>query len=64
MIDSKMAIIQDADRETLLELVKLYEQCFTERYQDLVEIALLLDTNINRKEILDRIKELLVEAGG
>ena len=63
MVDTKLAIIQDADKATLIELVRLYEQCFTERYQDLVEIALLLNTGINRAEMLSRIKELLAEAG-
>ena len=63
MIDTKLAILQDADKATLLELVKLYESCFTERYQDLIEIALLLNTSVNRAEMLSRIKELLAEAG-
>ena len=63
MIEAKNAIIQDADHATLVQLVILYEQCFTERYQDLVEIAILLGTSVNKAEMLSRIKELLAEAG-
>ena len=62
MIDTKIRILQSADKETLIECIKIYETCFSERYQDLVEIANLLNTRVNRAEILSRIKELLVEA--
>ena len=62
MSDTTKAILQDADKATLIELVKVYESCFTERYQDLIEIAILLGTSVNRAEILSRIKELLAEA--
>ena len=62
MIDTKMKILQNADKETLIECIKIYEICFSERYQDLIEIAILLHTAVNREEILLRIKELLAEA--
>ena len=62
MIDTKLRILQNADKETLIECIKIYETCFSERYQDLIEIAILLHTSVNREEMLSRIKELLVEA--
>ena len=55
--------LQQADKETLIQLTLLYKECFTERYQDLTEIATLLQTSVNRAEMLSRIKELLAEAG-
>jgi hypothetical protein len=62
-MNSISELLNSADKETLISAVEIYEQCYTQRYNDLIEIAILLNTRVNRKEMLDRIKELLAEAG-
>ena len=62
MSNDILTLLRAENKETLVYAVKIYEELFTERYQDLIEIALLLNTRVNRAEILSRIKELLAEA--
>ena len=62
MKEDILTILRMENKETLVYAVKIYEELFTTQNQTLVEIARLLNTKINKEEMLSRIKELLVEA--
>ena len=62
MNEDILTILRMENKETLVHAVKIYEELFTMQNQTLVEIARLLNTKVNREEMLSRIKELLAEA--
>ena len=61
MVD-KRDILNQAPRETLVELIITLNICFNDCVLNLTKIAQLLNTDTQIENICERIKELLEEA--